>query len=247
MIELRDVRFRYPGGDGPALAGVSFAVADGAACALLGPNGSGKSTVLRLLSGWLRPAAGSVSSGAASRSGVAYLAQIERLPFAFSCLEYVLLGRAPLLAPLAVPAARDEQAALEALGAVGLGGFRDRPVTALSGGELQLARIARCLAQEARVLLLDEPSAMLDPAHARRVAEALRRLHAGGVTVLFSTHDFELAACLATDAVLLKEGRVDRVARAREALRPGVLRSIYGVEFRSARRRPTPYPPRPGG
>lgn len=244
MVELAAVSYRYRDGDRPALAGVSFAVPDGASCALLGPNGSGKSTVLRLLSGWLKPDAGTVSTGATPGRAVAYLAQIERLPFSYSCLEYTLLGRSPLLAPLALPGRSDEEAALRALETVGLGGFHFRAVTGLSGGELQLARIARCLAQEASILLLDEPSAMLDPAHARLVAETLRRLHDGGATILFSTHDIDLAACIATEAVLLKEGRVACAAPVGEALRPDALRSIYGVEFRTAPGRLTPYPER---
>ena len=243
MIELRAVSFRYRAADRPALSEVSFSVPAGAACALLGPNGSGKSTVLRLVSGWQEPEAGTLSRLPAGGAAVAYLSQLERLPFHFSCLEYVLLGRAPHLAPLALPGPRDEAAALAALGEVDLAGFEGRPVTALSGGELQLVRLARCLAQEASILLLDEPSAMLDPAHACRVAQALRRLHARGTTLLFSTHDLDLAAGLATEAVLLKEGRVVRAAAIGEALRPESLSAVYGVEFRADGRftaRPAP-------
>jgi iron complex transport system ATP-binding protein len=107
----------------------------------------------------------------------------------------------------------------------------DRRITALSGGELQLVRIARALAQEAAYVLLDEPSDMLDPAHAASIGDAIRRLTASGVGVLFSTHDLALALACADEAALMRSGRLVASGPTAEALDCEVLGELYGTPF----------------
>ena len=231
MIKVESVTYSYSGMTRPALTGISLSVSAGSLCALLGPNGSGKSTLLRVISGWLKPDSGSFSIEPQAPSSVAYLSQVERLPFSYSCLEYVLLGRAPLLPALAIPGPGDEEVALRSLEYIGMAGFEDRHITSLSGGEIQLVRIARCLAQEAAVILLDEPTSMLDPCHVLLVADTMRSLRDKGVTVLFSTHDINLAAALADQFILLKAGRIVHSEPGKKTFESDVLKSVFGVDF----------------
>ncbi len=240
MLEYRDVHLRYPEGDRDAVSGFSLSVPEGSVLALLGPNGSGKSTLLLAALGWMRPRSGEVLLAGRPASSwppgerarkAAYLSQIERISFTYEAREFVLMGRAPHLAPLAEPDARDEERARAALDALGIGDFAGRPVTALSGGELQLVRLARCLVQEAPLVLLDEPTAALDPANALRVAQALAALAREGRTVVFSTHDAALAAYAADSVVLIREGRLLATGSAGETLVPGLLSKTFSVPF----------------
>lgn len=240
MLEYRDVYLRYPEGDRDAVSGFSLAVPEGSVLALLGPNGSGKSTLLLAALGWLRPRQGRVvlagrdlavwSSRDKARS-VAFLSQIERVSFTYECLEFVLLGRAPHLAPLAEPDEEDEDRARKALESLGIGDFARRHVTALSGGELQLVRLARCLVQESPLVLLDEPTAALDPANALRVADALAALAESGRTVVFSTHDAALAAYAAGSTALIREGRLLAYGPSLNILTPEFLARTFAVPF----------------
>jgi len=267
-LELRAVRMTRSSGRGRAAAarevvrGVDLRLVPGKVIALLGPNGAGKTSLLGLASGRYAPSSGRATlegrelsrwEGGAIARRIAFLPQVERLPYNYSCLELVLLGRAPHVPYLSMPSGRDAAVAAAALARLGLAGFEDRPAGELSGGELQLARIARCLAQEARYLLLDEPTSMLDPANARRVADALKGLAGRGAAaaggeegaaeaagadggtaphgVLFATHDVALAAYLADEAVLLREGEVVADGAARDVLVPERLREAFGVAF----------------
>lgn len=240
MLEYRDVRLRYPEGNRDAVSGFSLLVPEGRVLALLGPNGSGKSTLLLAALGWMRPRAGEVLLAGRPVSGwspgerarkEAYLSQMERISFTYEAREFVLMGRAPHLAPLAEPDEGDEERARAALDALGIGDFARRHVTALSGGELQLVRLARCLVQEAPLVLLDEPTAALDPANALRVADALASLAREGRTVVFSTHDAALAAYAADSVVLIREGRLLAAGAAGEVLVPELLSKTFSVPF----------------
>ncbi|GAB1455160.1 ABC transporter ATP-binding protein [Spirochaetota bacterium] len=230
-----DVSYRYKGESDDALSGLNPTVEPGRAMALLGPNGSGKSTALGIGSGWLHVGSGRIEA----QGSVAFLPQSERLAFSFSCLEYVLFGRAPHLPYLAVPAGEDEEKAMASLGLVGMSDKAERRITALSGGELQLVRIARALAQEAAYVLLDEPSEMLDPAHVATVGEAVRNLVNSGVGVLFSTHDLAFALACADDVAMLRSGRLLGVGPTAQTLSCEAMGVLYGTTF-ILRSLPTP-------
>lgn len=249
MLELRGLCCRYPERDRDAVADVSLSVPRGTVLSLLGPNGSGKSTLLLAALGWIKPRKGEVlvdgrslgeySYGERARK-TAFLSQIERLPFTYECLEYVLLGRAPHLPPLAEPDAEDERRAEESLAAMGLADFGRRSVTALSGGELQLVRIARCLTQESPLILMDEPTAALDPANAARVGDALRALARGGRTIVFSTHDAGLAAYASGRTALLRDGRLLAEGSSGKMLTPELLTRTFSLPF-GVSRVPSPF------
>jgi iron complex transport system ATP-binding protein len=245
-LSLLDIRFSRPGRT--VLRGVSATLGRGAIVAVLGPNGAGKTSLLGVASGRLAPESGSVELEGKSLVAwgrdalarrLALLPQFERLPFNYSCLEFVLMGRAPHLPYLSMPGREDEEAARRALAEMGLAGFESRPAAELSGGEFQLVRMARCLAQEATYLLLDEPTSMLDPANARRIADSLRSLAQGGRGILLATHDVALAFHLADEALLLRSGEVLADGRAAEVLVPERLEEAFGLSF-SFERIPTP-------
>jgi len=222
------VSYRYRGEASDALSDFSLELEPGGVTALLGPNGSGKSTALGLGADWLKPGSGRVDR----RGGAAFLPQSERLAFSFSCLEYVCFGRAPHLSYLALPDVSDHAKALEALASVDMAAKADRRITALSGGELQLVRLARAFVQDAPFVILDEPTDMLDPAHVASVSHVIRRLSDSGVGVLVSTHDLAFALAVADRAALLKGGRLLCVGPTAEVLSCDGLSELYGTPFR---------------
>jgi iron complex transport system ATP-binding protein len=237
-LAFEGLAFRYGPGGTEALRELTADIARGEATAILGPNGAGKTTLLHLALGWLAPLRGRVlldGRPLASLSrrelgrAMALVPQSERIPFDVSVLDYVLLGRAPYLGPLESPGAADEAAALAAIARVGIGRLSDRAVTALSGGERQLASIARALAQGPRVLLLDEPTAHLDLANKARLLGLVRELAAEGTTVLFTTHEPEAAAMAATRLLLVREGRLLESGPLDELFESGRLSAAYGL------------------
>jgi len=239
-ISAEGLRYSYPRAGEEALRGTSLEARAGSAHALLGPNGCGKSTLLCALIGALRPSSGRISLGGRELGSlarreiarrVAFLPQFERMSFALSAWEYALLGRSPHIGAFAQPTRADEEAAYRALEDAGAAGLAERRVNELSGGELQLVRIARCLAQGTPSIVMDEPTSMLDPARALAVADAIRGLAASGRTIVFSTHDAAFAAYAAEDATLMREGRVLFSGPAGDALRSGRLSACFGAAF----------------
>jgi iron complex transport system ATP-binding protein len=242
VVAVREITFAY--GEGPpVLSGVSLEVEKGKATVLLGPNGSGKSTLLSLILGYLSPREGVIeilgkplSSYSRHELGrrVAFVSPATQLPFNYSVLDYCLLGRAARMPSWGQPGREDYRAAEGAISRAGIDHLAWRNVQELSSGELQLASIARGLAQGPRILLMDEPTSHLDPAHALEVFRLISALTSDGLTILFTTHDPLHARQVADTAVLLRSGRLLLAAGAREALTPENLRELYGVAFLEA-------------
>lgn len=238
ILQLTGIEFTYDGAATPALRGVDFAVRAGSVTALLGPNGSGKTTLLNLCLGWLRPQCGSVRLYDTSLEQiprrqmgrtVSLVPQDEHLPFEYSVLEYVLLGRAPYLTTLQLPDGNQIEAARTALATVGAEQWGHRSITTLSAGEKQLVMTARSLAQEPQLLLMDEPTSHLDLANTARLLECIGMLSAGGVTVLLTTHDPHLASACATDVALMREGKILFDGPCSESLTSERLGETYGI------------------
>lgn len=238
LLVFERVSFRYQLRQAPVLENFSLEIRPGTVTAILGPNGVGKTTLLYLALGWLRPDAGRVLLAGKALSQYSrrelgrwqgLVPQSEHIPFEYSLLEVVLLGRAPHLMPLEMPGEVDCRKAERALERVGLGGMSSRHVTTLSGGERQLVLIARALAQEPRLLLLDEPTAHLDLSNKSRLLGLLHQLAEQGVTILMTTHEPEVAAAVASEVVLMRQGQVQVHGPLAEVLTGERLSQTFGV------------------
>jgi iron complex transport system ATP-binding protein len=226
------------------LRDISLVAQAGQVLGLIGPNGAGKSTLLRAISGTLAPAEGSIRLGrsdlarmpAAERARlVAVVPQGANLPEGFSVAEVVLMGRAPHLARFSGERPRDHQIARQAMQQTSTWALASRWIGELSGGERQRVLIARALAQEPRLLLLDEATAHLDLKHQASVLDMARRLARSGLTVIAALHDLNLAALYADRLALLHEGRLLCCDAPELVLTPGWLRQAYDVEAVVAR------------
>ena len=261
ILEARGLQFRHPGAVAPLFAGLSIAVGAGESLGLIGPNGSGKTTLVRILSGTLRPERGEVrlegrpidSLPARARARlVAVVPQESSLLFNFTVLETVLMGRAPHLGLLGLERREDYGVARAALREMDLEGREGRSLMELSSGERQRALIARALAQEPRLLFLDEPTAFLDLKHRLQIHEILRGLNRRqGLTVVSVSHDLNLAALYAPRLVLLHRGRLVADGPPASVLTPSMMREVYETEVRVERdpESGSPYliPRAPGG
>ena len=220
---------------------VSFGLAAGEVICVLGPNGGGKTTLFRTLLGLLERHSGSIQLDhqpleALSRAEIArrigYVPQGHAGYFAYTVEEFVLMGRTAHLGAFASPGRKDYAVASQALESLGIAPLADKPVTEISGGERQLALVARALAQEPRLLVLDEPTASLDFGNQVRVLQKIAALAASGIAILFSSHDPDHAFLCASRALLLAEGRVLEAGAPREVIRADTLERMYRVSVR---------------
>jgi iron complex transport system ATP-binding protein len=223
--------------------GLDLSLGAGEVLCVLGPNGGGKTTLFRTLLGLLPAQTGEVLLDGqalaqlprpeiARRMG--YVPQGHVAQFAFTVREAVLMGRTSHVGLFAAPGAADREAAEHAIAALGIGVLAERAVTELSGGERQLAMIARALAQGARLLVLDEPTASLDFGNQVRVLREIRRLAMEGYAVVFSTHDPGQAFLAASRVLLLAHGGMLRQGAPQEVITSENLREVYGVDVRVA-------------
>ena len=162
---------------------------------------------------------------------MALVPQSEQYNFSFTLLDYVLFGRSPYLSSLGTPTQEDADIATQALAEVGLLAYAERSITNLSGGEHQLLLLARAIAQQTRLLLLDEPTSALDPANRKKVLTLLRNLHVREKTLLFTTHDANLAYELATHVAMLKKGKLLCYGPKEEVVTSEWLTTLYETEM----------------
>lgn len=233
MISWSDVRVAY---DGRIVLGpVSLEVAAGEWVGLIGPNGAGKSTLLKTALG-IAPREGSVGiEGGSGEAGldIAWMPQRPHLPDEMNVANYVLLGRTPHLGYFGSESAGDLRATETALRRLDLAELVDRELATLSGGEAQRVVLARALAQEAPILLLDEPTSSLDIGHGLEVLEIVDELRKQDrLTVVSALHDLNLAGRFADRLVLLSAGRVTATGDPADVLTEEILRESYGSGIR---------------
>jgi iron complex transport system ATP-binding protein len=238
LVSAHGLGFSHPNGLG--VEAIDLAVARGELVGLLGANGAGKSTVVRLLSGVARPYRGSIrllgdELGTLRRREiarrVAVVPQEPRLELPFTVLELVLLGRHPHLSGLAFESDADLAFARRALARVDAAAFEARPIAELSSGERQRVFVARALAQETPLLLLDEPASALDLRHQVQLFDLLRELTAEGRGVVAVLHDLNLAAEYCDRVVLLDSGRVAAAGETAATLTYANLTRAFGTEI----------------
>lgn len=235
LWSLRGVRFQHDGAVRPAINDITLDIARGRTTALLGPNGAGKSTLLQLLLGTLTPSAGQVlldgrplsdwaRRDIALQIGVVPQGETEPL---FSVREIVAMGRYPHLGPWQRERPEDIAAIERAMERCDVSAFADRWLSTLSGGERQRVRLARALAQEPNVLVLDEPTTFLDIRHEMTTFELIRSLRAEGTTVVLATHNLNLAARYADELVLLNRGQLAARGTPAEVLTATRVTDVY--------------------
>jgi ABC-type cobalamin/Fe3+-siderophores transport system ATPase subunit len=238
VIRLDQVRFGYDPAR-PVIDDLTLDVPRGQLLGVIGPNGAGKSTVVRLMLGLIRPERGSVLLNGRNLSEipqrqlartVAAVTQEEALEFPFTALEVVLMGRTAHLGPLGFPRAADVAAARAAMEATGVLAFADRPLHALSGGERKRVLLARALAQDPEVLILDEPAAALDIHHQIAIFDLLAERHRRGVTVVVVVHDLNLAAAYCDRLLLVVPGAKAVAGTVEEILTYRRVKEAFGVE-----------------
>jgi ABC-type cobalamin/Fe3+-siderophores transport system ATPase subunit len=243
VLELHGLAFAYAGAEGRpvrpfSMAGVSFAMAPGEILGVIGPNSAGKTTLIRLVTRVLAPTAGEIVLNGrplASFSAWELACQVAVVPqevppaLRFSVEQLVLMGRYPHAPGRFFEHEEDLAIARQAMAATGVGELAPLPVEILSGGERQRAMLARALAQEPRLLILDEPTAHLDLRYQVQCAELLARLNRErGTSVLLVSHDLTLAAQLCDRLLLLAEGRIARLGSPTDVLEESLLRAVYG-------------------
>jgi iron complex transport system ATP-binding protein len=236
MLTVENLAFGFPGRT--IGRDVSFALEAGEVMCVLGPNGGGKTTLFRTVLGLLEPHGGSIQLDSSSlktlsRAEIArrvgYVPQGHTGYFAFTVREFVLMGRTAHLGIFSAPGRKDLAIASRVLESLGIAHLADKPVTEISGGERQLALVARALAQEPKLLVLDEPTASLDFGNQVRVLEKILALAASGISILFATHDPDHAFLASQRVLLLAEGRALEVGAPAEVIRPDSLQRLYGV------------------
>jgi iron complex transport system ATP-binding protein len=240
LLWADNVSFRYAPGAPLVVDGVTVRLADGALAGILGPNGSGKTTLLRLLSGTRRPTSGRVQldgraldqlSRREAAQHIAVVPQETELAFEYRAIEMVLMGRHPHLGVFTVEGPDDIRIAEDALTATGTRHLAERPFHELSGGEKQRIVIAAALAQSAKLLLLDEPTASLDLGYQLEISSLLLALNKDhGVTMAISTHDLNLAASICRELILMRDGRVLAAGPTADVLTPDNISRLYDVE-----------------
>lgn len=243
LVEFRSVDFSYPARQQRRaspfrLSGLSFDIASGETLGVIGPNSAGKTTLIRLLTKVLEPAGGEiVLAGRTLRSltrwelarEVAVVPQEVPPAFPYTVEQLVLMGRYPHAPGRFFEGPEDLAVAREAMAATGVLDLALIPLDDLSGGERQRAIIARALAQEPRLLVLDEPTAHLDLRYQAEIVGLLRRLsRERGVTVLFVSHDLNLAAELSDRLLLLAQGRIAAVGTPEQVFDESRLKAVYG-------------------
>jgi iron complex transport system ATP-binding protein len=241
IISLDRLRFSYHAEGTAVLDGLSLDIPPGTITAILGPNGAGKTTLLHVILGLLTPQSGQVwfngrpqadYSRAALSQLVGLVLQAEYIPFNFTVWEYVLLGRAPYLGLLDLPTYQDYRIALAALKTLGLSDLKHRSLLELSGGERQMVMLARAVAQQTPILLLDEPTSHLDLSNKSRILQVLSTLTGQGVTIVLTTHEPDVAIAIARYLVLIQAGRTLDSGPLEQTLTAEKLFATYGVPVR---------------
>lgn len=239
MIRVKEVVFGYNGGE-PVLNGIDLDIGKGDMIGILGPNGSGKSTLIGIMCGTLRPGRGVVLlEGKDIRylgrkeiaRKIAVVPQKSDLGFDYRVEEVVSMGRYPYIGRFSFRDPDGKASVEDAMELTGTADLRDKTVDRLSGGERQRVMIARALAQEPRILMLDEPTKNLDIRHSLDIMKLLKRWNREReLTMIAVLHDLDLAARSCSRAAMLKNGRIRSIGSISKVLTPEIISDVFDVE-----------------
>lgn len=239
-LQVQQVSFSYL--DGLVLHNINLSIKAGEMVGLLGPNGSGKTTLIKLASGVLKPGQGEIKLDGSKLSqlsrksiarSIAVVPQQFNIPFAFTATEVVMLGRTPFFRAFAEEGEVDKQFVSNALALVSISDLKERRFDELSGGERQKVILAMALAQQPKLLLLDEPTVHLDITHQVEILELVRRLNVErGLTVIAAMHDLNLASLYFDRLILLKEGRVSADGTPAQVLTEDGIREVFSASVK---------------
>jgi iron complex transport system ATP-binding protein len=238
MIEVNSISFRYH--EDWVLEDISFQVERGEFVGIIGPNGSGKTTLLKILYRLLSPQKGEIlfeltpmkkMSRTDIGKRIAVVAQETHILFPFNVLEMVLMGRSPYLGPLMFESEKDVEIAKKAMEWTKIRPFSERPMDELSGGERKRVFIARALAQEPEVILLDEPTTNLDIHHQVDFLDLIITLNRErGLTIVMASHDMNIASEFCDRLILLQKGRIYKIGTPEEVITQENIEQVYGCE-----------------
>lgn len=237
LLCVNDLCFSY--GTHEILKNITFSASKGEYVYILGPNGVGKSTLFRSLMGHLKPSRGKVKiqgKGITSykpselAKKIAYIPQTCHPSFNYSVLQLAMMGRTAYLSPFASPKTADYERTYEILEKLGLEEKAECGIREISGGERQLAMIARALVQEADILLMDEPTSSLDYGNGLRIQMQMKNLASSGLLVIQSSHNPEHAMFFADQVIALKEGHIEAKGKTSEVLTEKLLKKLYGLD-----------------
>lgn len=236
MLEVQGLAFSY--GQRPVLQGVDFALREGSVMSLLGPNGAGKSTLFKCILGLLPGYMGQITlHGQNARAiplkrmarSVAYIPQAHYPAFNYTVLDMVLMGTSSRLRAFSSPGRGEREAAMRALDTLQMADFAHRDYMRISGGEQQLVLIARAIAQDSRLLIMDEPTASLDWGNQIRVMQQVRRLSNQGYAILQATHNPNQAYLFSDEILAMQGGRIVANGTPREVFTAPLMEELYGI------------------
>lgn len=236
-LEIKNLRFSY--GENEVLKDLSFSAEYGELLSILGPNGVGKSTLFRCILGLLKPDSGQCLIDGKSTAGlsakelagsIAYIPQSHYPTFNYSVMDMVLMGTTAQVNAMSVPGKRQLLLAQEALERLGIDHLAGRGYTNISGGERQLVLIARAIAQQAKILIMDEPSANLDYGNRTRVMQTVRNLAREGYAIIQSTHDPDQAFLYSDKVLAIHGGKILSWGKPEDTINSALISKLYGVD-----------------
>ncbi len=240
-MEIRDIYFTHANASEPVLKGMNLEAYSGSLTAILGPNGCGKTTLFKCIAGLWEPDRGDIIFGGKNITGyshdkrakiIAVVPQEHEPPFPYSVFDAVLMGRTAHVGIFSAPSKKDLLKAEEAINDVGIGHLVDRPYTKISGGERQLTLVARAMAQDAPVMLFDEPTSHLDFRNQLMVLGKINKIIKNRqITAIMTIHDPNLAMLFADCVVMVSEGSVISQGNAFEVINEENIKKIYDVDI----------------
>lgn len=239
IIKVKDLEFAYKNF---CLRIPHLNFLEGKITCIVGPNGAGKTTLLKCLGGILPISKNTVYingsdlstlKGPVRARQICYVPQEQGSVFNYLVSDFVLMGRAAYISPFSSPSGKDRKISEKALEYVGISDYATRPIFELSSGERRLVLIARALAQEAEIMLLDEPTSFLDPRHESEILDFIARLASEkNMTILLTLHDLEMAVHSADNMVFIKSGQVVASGRPHEIVTEDLLGEVYEIPMR---------------